>query len=155
MKIIQGDIFEGQWDAMGHCVNLYHTWGAGIVVPLKKKFPEAYQADLFTEKGSKAKLGSFSHADVRNQRIYNLYGQLDIGNNGNPLERNCQYDFIFDSLYLSCQHLNETKEGKKIIYALPYLIGCGLASGKEKIVLAIIEEVENHWPNIEFHLYKL
>ena len=157
MKIIHGDIFEGQWDAMGHCANLHHTWGAGIVIPLRKKFLKAYEADLLTQKGSRAKLGSFSYADVGNQRIYNLYGQVGIGNNGHPLDRNCQYDFIFDSLYLSCQHLNDTaKEWKnrKIIYALPQ-IACGLAGGKISIIGAIIQEVENDWPNIEFNLYKL
>jgi hypothetical protein len=157
VKIIQGDIFEGRWDVMGTCTNLYHTWGAGIVVPLKKIYPAAYQADLATLKSDTNKLGNFSFADVGHRRIYNLYGQVGIGNNGMPLDRNCQYDFIFDSLYRSCYHLTDTKkewQNRKIIYALPAL-GSGLAGGRLSIIEAIIQEVENCWPNIEFHLYKL
>lgn len=157
MKTIQADIFTGEWDAIGHCANLYHTWGAGIVVPLKKKYHQAFVADRATPYGDSKKLGFFSFADVEEKRIYNLYAQVGIGNDGKPLNRNCQYDFLFDSLYQACDHLveNPIVEKEKYVFALPYLIGCGLASGKEKIVLAIIEEVEKCFPKVEFNLYKL
>jgi len=157
MKIINGDIFKGEWDALGHCCNLFHTWGAGIVVPIKKLYPEAYVADLATSKNSQNKLGDFSFADVKQKRIYNLYGQVGIGNDNKPLNRNCQYDFIFNALYRACDHIvaNPIVEGEKTIFALP-AIGCGLAGGRLSIIEAIIQEVEKDFVEfVEFNLYKL
>jgi O-acetyl-ADP-ribose deacetylase (regulator of RNase III) len=157
MKVINGDIFKGDWDALGHCCNLYHTWGAGIVVPIKKLYPEAFQADYETIRGDEDKLGRFSFADIGQKRIYNLYGQVGIGNNGHPLNRNCQYDFIFNALYKACDHIvaNPIVEGEKTIFALP-AIGCGLARGRLRIIEAIIQEVEKDFVEfVEFNLYKL
>ena len=157
MKIINGDIFKGEWDAFGHCCNLFHTWGAGIVIPIKKLYPEAYKSDCETESGDLSKLGSFTYADCGAKRIYNLYGQVGIGNDGKPLNRNCQYDFIFDALYKACEDIiyNPIIEDGKTIFALP-AIGCGLAGGSLSIIEAIIQEVEKDFAeHIEFHLYKL
>jgi O-acetyl-ADP-ribose deacetylase (regulator of RNase III) len=157
MKIINGDIFKGEWDALGHCCNLFHTWGAGIVIPIKKLYPEAYKSDCETESGDLSKLGSFTYADCGAKRIYNLYGQVGIGNDGKPLNRNCQYDFIFDALYKACEDIvyNPIVEDGKTIFALP-AIGCGLAGGRLSIIEAIIQEVEKDFAeHIEFHLYKL
>jgi len=157
MKIINGDIFKGEWNALGHCCNLYHTWGAGIVVPIKKLYPEAYVADLTSPKGSENKLGDYSFVDTEGKRIYNLYGQVGIGNNGHPLNRNCQYDFIFNALYRACEHIvaNLIVKGGKTIFALP-AIACGLAGGRLSIIEAIIQEVEKDFVEfVEFQLYKL
>lgn len=154
MKIIKGDIFKGEFDALGHCCNLFHTWGAGIVIPIKKLYPEAYQADLKTIKGDNKKLGFFSFAQIGEKTIYNLYGQVGIGNDGNPLNRNCQYDFIFDSLYRSCNHLHEHAQKDKMIYALPK-IGAGLGGGDWHIIKSIIESVESEFANVEFNIYYL
>jgi O-acetyl-ADP-ribose deacetylase (regulator of RNase III) len=157
MKIINGDIFKGEWDALGHCCNLFHTWGAGIVIPIKKLYPEAYKSDCETESGDLSKLGSFTYADCGAKRIYNLYGQVGIGNDGKPLNRNCQYDFIFDALYKACEDIvyNPIVEDGKTIFALP-AIGCGLAGGRLSIIEAIIQEVEKDFAeHIEFNLYKL
>jgi O-acetyl-ADP-ribose deacetylase (regulator of RNase III) len=157
MKIINGDIFKGEWDALGHCCNLFHTWGAGIVIPIKKLYPEAYKSDCETESGDLSKLGSFTYADCGAKRIYNLYGQVGIGNDGKALNRNCQYDFIFDALYKACEDIvyNPIVEDGKTIFALP-AIGCGLAGGRLSIIEAIIQEVEKDFAeHIEFHLYKL
>jgi O-acetyl-ADP-ribose deacetylase (regulator of RNase III) len=154
MKIIKGDIFKGEWDAIGTCCNIYCTWGAGIVIPLKKLYPEAFQADLKTIKGDKGKLGGFSFAQIGEKTIYNLYGQTGIGNDGNPLNRNCQYDFIFDSLYRSCEHLCKTNFESKLIYGLPK-IGAGLGGGDWHIIKSIIEVVESKFTNIEFNIYYL
>lgn len=159
MQKIYGDIFEGKWDVLGHCVNLHHVWGAGIVVPIKKLYPEAFGADLDTKKSDNAKLGNFSFADCGDKRIYNLYAQVGIGNDGKPLNRNCQYDFLFDSLYCACEDIIDNPLAsvvdRKTIFAVP-MIGCGLAGGKPVIVEAIIQEVERYFSDhIEFHRYTI
>ncbi len=153
MKTIRGNIFDGDWDGIVHCCNLFHTWGAGIAKLMAQKFPDAYQADLKTTYGSENKLGNFSYAPCNDITVFNLYGQIGIGNDGSPLERNCQYDFIHDGLIRICQHIAESYMGEYVL-AMP-MIGCGLAGGDEKIVRAILESVEARFENIYFHLYVL
>jgi hypothetical protein len=157
MKTIEQDIFEGTYDYLIHCCNLYHTWGGGFVVPLRKKYPEAFEADLATEYGSANKFGGYSFAVVNEGKtiVVNLYAQWGVGNNGDPLKRNAKYDALYDSIYRLCQDLvkNDTKD--KVTIAVPYLICCGLAGGKEEIVLAILQSIENTFPKVEFNLYKL
>ncbi len=157
MKRIYGDIFKGKWDVLAHCVNLHHVWGAGIVVPIKRLYPEAFGADLDTKKSDSDKLGSFSFADCGDKRIYNLYAQIGIGNDGKPLNRNCRYDCLFDSLYLACQDIVNNPlssvEDRKTVFAVP-MIGAGLAGGNARIVEAIFETVEDCFSEkIEFHRY--
>ena len=154
MKKIKGDIFCGEWDGIAHCCNAYHTWGAGIVVPIKKKYPSSYEADLKTPKGE-VKLGDFSYAKQDDGKVvFNLYGQTGIGNNGHPLNRNCQYDFIFNSVYRVCELIEKVKKDQKFVLAFPQ-IGCGLAGGEWTIVEAILTTIESKFPNIEFHVYEL
>lgn len=157
MKTIEKDIFDGEYDYLIHCCNLYHTWGSGFVVPLKKKWPEAFQADLDTPRGEPNKLGYFSVAVVNHGKtmIINLYAQKGIGNNGDPLSRNASYDALYDSVYRLCKDISANDAKEKVSIAVPYLICAGLAGGKESIVLAILEEIEKTFPKVEFHLYKL
>lgn len=154
MKTIKGNIFDGDWDGIAHCCNLFHTWGAGIAKQMKQRFPAAFAADEATIHGSENKLGNFSYADCNSITVFNLYAQIGVGNDGDPLNRNCQYDFIHDSLYRVCKHIEKNYPQESYILALP-MIGCGLAGGDEKIVYAILESVESHFENIYFHLYKL
>jgi O-acetyl-ADP-ribose deacetylase (regulator of RNase III) len=156
IEYINGDIFKGEWDVFCHCANLYNTWGSGIVIPLRRLYPESFHADLKTINGDDSKLGTFSYADIGSKRIYNLYGQIGIGNNGNPLDRNCQYDKIYDAMYLACCHLtnNPTVEDRNHVFALP-MIGCGLAGGKWPVVRGIVEAISEDFKNINFHIYQL
>lgn len=156
MKIITGDVFKAKCQYLMHVANLFHTWGAGFVVPLKKLYPEAFEADKQTKKGDGHKLGYYSSAVVNNGQlnIINLYAQTGIGNNGDPLNRNLQYDFLYDSVYRLCKEisLNDTKES--IVIACPK-IGCGLGGGTWSIIQAILQAIELDFPRIEFHVYVL
>ena len=66
MKIIKGDLIQlalkGKFDVIIHGCNCFCTMGAGIAKGIKSEFPEAYEADLKTEKGNKDKLGTYSNA---------------------------------------------------------------------------------------------
>ena len=69
MKTIKGDLvklaIKGEFDLIIHGCNCFCTMGAGIAKTIKQKFPEAYEADLKTEKGDKAKLGTISWAKAK------------------------------------------------------------------------------------------
>lgn len=155
MKTFIGDIFEGEWDGMVHCANLYHTMGGGIARVIANRFPEVYDADAETAYADPDKLGGFSKARIVNGRdIYNLYGQIGIGNDGHPMNRNARYDAIYDGVFNICLDIQESLFDTYIL-AFPYKMASDLAGGDWNIVLAILESVESHFSNIEFRIYKL
>jgi O-acetyl-ADP-ribose deacetylase (regulator of RNase III) len=85
MKIIKGDLIKlalkGKFDVIVHGCNCFCTMGAGIAKAIKSEFPEAYEADCKTEKGSKDKLGTYSHATIEKNEntitVINAYTQHD------------------------------------------------------------------------------
>ena len=83
------NIFErfGSYEDYGILIqgcNCFHTMGKGIALEIKKRYPEAYEADLTTPYGDYDKLGTFSKASFeRNGKkltVYNLYSQYKFGN---------------------------------------------------------------------------
>lgn len=157
MKEIKGDLFDGEMDYMATCCNTYCTFGAGVAKQLKKIYPEAYAADLATKDLGDKKLGHYSQAVVKNGEltIANLYGQIGIGNDGDPLNRNAQYDLLFDALYRLAIKVTKVHSNQKIVIGIPDMIGCGLAGGSRRIVVAILLTIEELFPDIEFHVYSL
>ena len=144
MNIVQGDLIklalEGEFDVIVHGCNCFCTMGAGIAKAIKSEFPEAYSADLETQKGDRDKLGSFSSATVsRNGHeiiIVNAYSQFHWRGNGNKAD----YEAIKSIFSL----IKKKYSDKKIGYPL---IGAGLAGGNWEIISQIIEKAlinENH-----------
>lgn len=158
MITIKGDLFEGEWCGMCHIANCFHIWGAGIVVPLKKRYPSAYDADLQTETNY-GKLGQFSFAkQLDNRIVFNLYAQKGVGNDKRPLNRNCLYDKVFDCVFRVCEFIEATQnptQDRPFILAFPHMIGCGLAGGSVDIVESILKDVESRFAHIHFVVYKL
>jgi len=84
MEIEQGDLVQkaraGEFDVLVHGCNCFCTMGAGIAKTIKHVFPAAYQADLATPAGDKAKLGTYSSAQIkaagRRLTIVNAYTQF-------------------------------------------------------------------------------
>lgn len=137
-----GDIFK-QHDlhAIVHQANCFHTMGAGIARSIKMMWPEVYEADKKTTHGNKDKLGSFSKAVVNNGRlwIYNLYSQYDFRGGG------CKTDYFAMEKGLNAINwdLNTPRyyENGVIKIGIPCGMGCGLAGGDWKQVLALLEEI--------------
>ena len=77
MKIIQGDLIkkakDGEFDLIIHGCNCFCTMGAGIAKGIKNNFPQAFQADQMTLKGSKAKLGTCSFAEIVTSKIIQIF----------------------------------------------------------------------------------
>jgi O-acetyl-ADP-ribose deacetylase (regulator of RNase III) len=156
MKEIKGDLFEGEMDILATCCNSYCVMGAGIAKQLKQRYPEAYEADLATKVLGDNKLGSYSNIRSHDGKliIVNLYGQIGIGNDGDPLNRNAQYDLLFDALYRLAVKVTKVRPNQKIVIGVPKL-GAGLAGGAWRIIEAILLTIEEMFPDIEFHVYSL
>lgn len=68
MDTISGDLLnfalDGRFDVIAHGCNCQCAMGKGIALSIKQQFPEAYDADLRTPKGDRAKLGTISTAKI-------------------------------------------------------------------------------------------
>ena len=157
MKEIKGNLFDGEYDILAHCANSYCTFGAGVAKQIKARYPEAYEVDLATKSLGDNKLGSYSNVRSHDGKlvIVNLYGQIGIRNDGDPLNRNAQYDLLFDALYRLAIKVTKVHSNQKIVIGIPDMIGCGLAGGSRRIVVAILLTIEELFPEIEFHVYSL
>ena len=126
MKEITGNLIQyakmGSCDVLVHGCNCFCTMGSGIAKQIRNHFPEAYEADLKTIKGSDKKLGSYSQATIWNGNhkftILNAYTQY--GWNTNII----QVDYI--ALQQVFEKIAIEFKGQRIAYPK---IGCGLAGG--------------------------
>ncbi len=137
MKKTKGDLIklaiEGEFDLIIHGCNCFCTMGAGIAKTIKQKFPEAYEADLNTEKGEQSKLGTISWAESKTQSgkliVVNGYTQFHWRGTGVKAD--------YEALRKVFKIVKEQFSGTRIGYPA---IGAGLARGDWKIISKIIEE---------------
>lgn len=65
MREINGDIIalakKGHFDVIVHGCNCFNTMNNGVAKQIRTNFPEAYLVDKATERGDKAKLGTFTY----------------------------------------------------------------------------------------------
>jgi O-acetyl-ADP-ribose deacetylase (regulator of RNase III) len=137
VKTVRGDLIklalDGHFDVVIHGCNCHCVMGAGIALPMRNTFPEAFAADCATAKGDRAKLGTISVATVerggRSLTIVNGYTQFDRRGDGVLAD----YDAI-----RSVMRLVKTRfAGKRIGYPM---IGAGLAKGDWSMISLLIEE---------------
>ena len=137
MKVIEGDLIkkakEGDFDLIAHGCNCFCTMGAGIAKGIKSAFPEAFEADRVTHKGSKEKLGTCSFAKIEREGInlivVNAYTQFDYHGPGIKVD--------YDAVRSCMKWIKDNFEGKRI--GLPK-IGAGLAGGDWERISQIIDE---------------
>ncbi len=137
MQVVKGDLIklalQKEFDVIIHGCNCQCAMGAGIAKAIKDTFPEAYAADLKTEKGSKDKLGTISCAVVnRNEHettIVNGYTQYHWTGPGVLAD--------YDAIRAVLRHIKDNFSGKKIGYPK---IGAGLAGGDWDVIAKIIDQ---------------
>ncbi len=137
MKVIKGDLIklaiDGVFDVIIHGCNCQCVMGAGIAKSIKSHFPEAYDADLKTQKGDASKLGSISFATVvrKNEEltIVNGYTQYHWYGSGVLVD--------YDAIRSVMKNVKSTFAGKRIGYPR---IGAGLAKGDWETIIKIINQ---------------
>lgn len=133
MKIIDGDIFDSNADAIVHQVNCQGVMGAGVARQVRDKYPNVYVeyralCDRYRN-NTAALLGYVLGIECGNVFILNCFAQDGYGAGG------CYTDY--DALAECFQTINGAFRGKRI--AIPYQIGCGLGGGDWNVVSDIIE----------------
>lgn len=137
MNTIDGDLLllanSGSFQVIVHGCNCFCEMGGGIAKSIRMHFPEAYQADLATKRGSREKLGTYSVASVqRNGKqisIVNAYTQYHWSGAGILAD--------YDAIREVFAAIKRDFCGCKIAYPR---IGAGLARGDWNVIAKIIDE---------------
>lgn len=136
-----------------HICNNVHKWGAGFVVPLGKRFPEAVAA-FFQKKDDKLGIVQFVQDENLPIIICNMYAQNGINNS------TLAYQATICLQYIELQTcMNKVREkaieliqsGKKVQIACPKF-GSGLAGGNWTIIESMIVRL---WSEIPVTVYAL
>jgi O-acetyl-ADP-ribose deacetylase (regulator of RNase III) len=144
MRTIRGDLLQlaldGEFEAILHGCNCQCKMGKGIALAVRQRFPEAYAADLATNKGDRSKLGTISVATIerggRTFHVVNGYTQFHWHGQG------VQADY--DAIRNVMKAVKTRFSGQRIGYPK---IGAGLAGGDWATIVSIIEDElagENH-----------
>jgi O-acetyl-ADP-ribose deacetylase (regulator of RNase III) len=137
MKSIAGDLLDlavkGRFDVIVHGANCQCVMGAGIAKSIRALFPEAYEADLATKKGDRAKLGSISVAEVARPPVrfdvVNAYTQFHYRGAGTRVD--------YDAVRTAMKLVKKRFHGRRIGYPK---IGEGLGRGDWARLSKIIDE---------------
>ena len=149
MKYIKGNLLDGDWECAFHCANVHRVMGSGVALALRNKWPIVSQVDDEYEENGNERLGKFTKALISPGRtVYNLYGQVGVGNDGTVLGRNCHYDHLYNAMYRACEDMNPCRVG------VPYKMGCDRAGGSWLIVDSMLADLEERFP-VFFVVYQL
>ena len=144
MRKVKGDLLKlaenGEFDVIVHGCNCQNDMGAGIAKSIANKFPAAYEVDLQTEKGSREKLGTITHATIdaggHEFVVVNAYTQFHWRGSGVLVD--------YDAIRSAFKAVKEKFAGKRIAYPM---IGAGLGGGDWNTIAEIIDKElvgENH-----------
>lgn len=148
---INGDLIklaqQGHFDIIVHGCNCFNTMGSGIAKQIREAFPEAWEADQRTKKGSLSKLGLFTSTDCSIEfhtgvgtvdvvdftiiNAYTQYGVAGMFGNDTPV------DYIAIKKVFTT--LNSLYRGTGLKVGIP-LIGAGLAGGDWVKIKGIIKK---------------
>lgn len=138
-------------EIIGHQCNTSNTFGSGLALQIKKKYPQAFEADAAAFRNHWAKLGNISYTSVvRDQRpfvIFNLYGQERYGFSG----RNTNYEGLFVALEKMrnlCERMRAPCDVNQPAPTIgfPYQMGSYRGGGDWRIVERLIEVAFSGYP---------
>lgn len=142
-----------------HCCNTLGAWGAGFVIPLAKRYPNARSSYFnYIHKGN-VSLGDVDEVKVTdNIYVENLMGQKFLGKGPNG-EIPCDYNAIetgFLNIISKWFSYDSTIRKNKQNFSIHMpRIGCGLAGGDWKIIENIIQRTFVDIANVDVYVYDL
>lgn len=150
MRYRQGDLIQalknGEVGVIAHQANCMNTMGSGVAKAIRENFPEAYAADLETERGDVDKLGTYSFAENKYGLIFNLYGQYNYGRDGSHYT---QLASLEEALENMAMHLTDIGYKGKI--GIPKL-GCGLGGADWNQVSRIVARALDNFEVIVYSI---
>jgi O-acetyl-ADP-ribose deacetylase (regulator of RNase III) len=135
---VKGDLIEmaleNKFDAIVHGCNCFCTMGGGIAYAIKNNFPEAYEKDKQTLRGSYNKLGTIGAVKCERSNgskviVVNAYTQFNPG----P-------DFRLNAFKMCIDKIGHYFKGMHI--GFPW-IGAGIGGGDWNQIKPLIESLES------------
>lgn len=161
LKFIDGDIVELDVDGIVHQANCFATMRSGVAKAITDVYPEVRDADTkFPYDCGFERAGQFSFAIVNQKNtgkpllVGNLYGQIYYGRSDDVYTIYKHLDRAFHRYMKNIRVLLKKKDGEKVTVGIPYKIGCGLANGNWSIVLNMIRNLAEDYPDINFVVVK-
>lgn len=135
LKVIKGDIFDTNANAILHQVNCRGVMGSGVAKQVREKYPSVYSSykKACEHLGPYGVFGKIQVCAINPEKtrfVVNLFSQLNYGYSG------CYTDY--EKLKECLKKVNERFSGRSV--AIPYLIGCDRGGGDWEVVSKIIEE---------------
>ena len=138
MKERVGDLLvlaeQGEFDIIVHGCNCFHTFGAGIALAIKRRWPETHRTDVQeTTYGDRGKLGTVSATTVSPKlTVVNAYTQFGYGSNGPNVD--------YEAVAAAFRRIKGLYGNKGLRFGIPK-IGAGLAGGDWDHIYKIIDEI--------------
>lgn len=140
MKIIYGNIFDGDTAVIAHQVNCQGVMGSGVAKQVRERFPEVYEdyKSLCETVPARELLGLAQGVATKDRlsgnhkTIINLFAQEEFGYDGK-----CYTDYI--ALSGSLCTLREMFPDSDV--AFPYLMGCHRGGGDWEKVSKMIDDI--------------
>lgn len=139
-----GNIFTTELQAIGHGVNTQGVMGSGIAVAVKKIHPNVYKEyrDVCLGRGMSGGDLLVVQSTTDGKFIFNLASQEGTG-------ANATYSFLRTSVRKGLAYCVETN---LLELALPQ-IGCGIGALEWEVVLPILEEESERYPEVNLELW--
>ncbi len=156
---VGGDLLKSDCNILIHQCNCFKAMGGGIAKQIKKRYPEAYEADRNDSREPTFRLGHYTYAYIgREERlIFNLYGQFKYAEFA-PAYMKTIYPAFTQGLSEILTNVSEIAERKGMKgqnkIGMPFGIGCGLGKGDWNEIHSIIERISTQH-NRGIYLYKL
>lgn len=144
---------ENENSLIVHCCNTIGAWGAGFVVPLGKRYPQAKESyKAYINKNGRGYLGEVDEVKVADHiYVENLMGQSFLYKKPNG-EIPCNYTAI----RVGFKNIIEKWLAKTENYSIHMpRIGCGLAGGDWKTIENIIQETFIEFADVDVFVYDL
>ena len=130
----KGDILQSGLPVIMHGCNMQGVMGAGLAKQIKSKYPKSY-IDYVNELPSKH-LGDIIWSEMDDTIIIHALTQIHYGRDH---RRYVSYEAIERAMIKALERM-DAMFGKDSVLAMPK-IGCGLANGRWKSVLKVIEPI--------------
>ena len=136
LKHTTGDLLKlarkGKFNVIVHGCNCQNTFGKGIALEIKRRYPAAYAADKQTKAGDRNKLGTYTVMLGKLFNIVNAYTQYHYNSGADKAD-------LFE--YEAFQQVLDALASQYPICKFGFpMIGCGLAGGDADRIIGMLED---------------
>lgn len=153
IKVIHKSILNSEKDIIVQQVNCIGKMGKGLVVQIKRKYPNVYKEyiDICNRYKPNELIGKVLLVKTEDGYVANIFGQKEIA-------KSKYNETVYTDTNALIQGIIKVRElaiKNNLSVAIPTHIGCGLANGNWEEIKPLIEDVFDGWSiNVKFYHYR-